>query len=278
MEVAGTSSNTKDQVNALESLRRKLPDLDAPPPPTPKRARPGRARQLSEAQTQELIEGYRSGATVYELGDRFSIERRNVSAILHRHSVPMRRRGLSEEQIDHSVRLYARGWSLARIAARLDVDAETVRQRLHERGVPMRDTHGHPSTPPASSRAGGWWGISDKTWLDSSTKTSGSAMTTWPPGWPTDSPDQLAGGESVRQARGAWPHRLLDGSVQRGGASQGESCPSGVSGSSGRERVMRIATIPPARMISAAPTMMMGIMYPLPLLAPAGWFRRRTTA
>lgn len=93
---------------------------------------------------QQLIEGYQAGATVYELGDQFGIERRTVSAILHRHGVPMRRRGLSGEQIDDAVRLYNQGWSLARIGARMDVAAGTVRQRLHERGVTMRDTQGQP--------------------------------------------------------------------------------------------------------------------------------------
>jgi transposase len=144
VEVGGAYSNTKDQVSALETLRRKLPDLDAPPEPTPKRAKPGRTRRLPDDQVRQLIEDYKSGATVYELGDQFGIERRTVSAILHRHGVPMRRRGLSEEQIDDAIRLYNQGWSLARIAARMDVAAGTVRQRLHERGVTMRDTQGQP--------------------------------------------------------------------------------------------------------------------------------------
>lgn len=144
MEVGGAYSNTKAQVSALETLRTKLPGLAAPPQPTPKRAKPGRTRRLPDAQVQQLIEGYKSGATVYELGDQFGIERRTVSAILHRHGVPMRRRGLSEEQIDDAVRLYNQGWSLARIAARMGVAAGTVRERLHERGVTMRDTQGQP--------------------------------------------------------------------------------------------------------------------------------------
>ncbi len=122
----------------------KLPDLATPSQPIPKRAKPGRTRRLPDDQVQRLIEGYKSGATVYELGDQFGIERRTVSAILHRHGVPMRRRGLTEEQIDDAVRLYNQGWSLARIAARMNVAAGTVRQRLHERGVPIRDTQGQP--------------------------------------------------------------------------------------------------------------------------------------
>lgn len=144
MEIGGAYSNTKNQVSALETLRKELPDLDAPPQPTPKRAKLGRTRPLPDDQVQQLIAGYKSGATVYELGDQFGIERRTVSAILHRHGVPMRRRGLPEEQINDAIRLYAQGWSLARIAARMDVAAGTVRQRLHERGVTMRNTHGQP--------------------------------------------------------------------------------------------------------------------------------------
>jgi hypothetical protein len=58
---------------------------------------------------------------VYELGARFGIERRTVSAILHRHGVPMRRRGLSPEQVDHATHLYNLGWSLARVDDHLDV-------------------------------------------------------------------------------------------------------------------------------------------------------------
>lgn len=144
MEVRGAYSNTKSQVSALETLRMKLPDLAASSQPTPKRAKPGRTRRLPDAQVQQLIEGYQAGATVYELGDQFGIERRTVSAILHRHGVAMRRRGLSEEQIDDAVRIYNQGWSLARIAARMDVAAGTVRERLHERGITMRNTQGQP--------------------------------------------------------------------------------------------------------------------------------------
>jgi hypothetical protein len=59
------------------------------------RPKPRRARQLDADQVQELIAGYQAGATGYELGDRFSVERRTVSNILKRHDVPMRRRGLS---------------------------------------------------------------------------------------------------------------------------------------------------------------------------------------
>lgn len=71
----------------------------SPLPPLPaNRPKPRRARQLDQDQVQTLIQGYAAGATTYELGDRFGIDRRTVSAILHRHDVPMRRRGPSPDQ------------------------------------------------------------------------------------------------------------------------------------------------------------------------------------
>ena len=99
MDPGGAYYNLKDQVRALEQLREKLPSLDTLEPTPAKRDRPRRARQLADELIQELIAGYQSGATVYELGDRFGIERRTVSSILHRHGVPMRRRGLHRQAV-----------------------------------------------------------------------------------------------------------------------------------------------------------------------------------
>ena len=144
MDLGGTYYNTNTQVEALETLLRKLPDPTAPAPPPVDRPKPGRARQLDADQVQELIAGYQAGATVYELGARFGIERRTVSKILHQSDVPMRRRGLSSEQVDDAIHLYRLGWSLARVGEHLNVDHITVLNKLRERGVPTRDTHGRP--------------------------------------------------------------------------------------------------------------------------------------
>nr|WP_255426810.1 hypothetical protein [Pseudonocardia sp. C8] len=117
-----------------------------------------------------MIEGYTSGATVYQLGDQFGIERRTVSTILHRHGVPMRRRGLSAEQIDDAARLYHQGWSLARIAGRMDVAAcpplalllsvELLNQAIKRRRAEMTIENGPESAEagsalPASADSGG---------------------------------------------------------------------------------------------------------------------------
>jgi hypothetical protein len=62
--------------------------------------------RLDQDQTQQLITSYQAGSTVYQLANEFSIERRTVSAILHRHPIPMRRRGLTNDQADDAERLY----------------------------------------------------------------------------------------------------------------------------------------------------------------------------
>ncbi|MBA0125526.1 helix-turn-helix domain-containing protein [Haloechinothrix sp. YIM 98757] len=121
---------------------RKLPGLDAPVKPSPGLRKPGRVRQLDDAQVRQLVAGYEAGATVYELGDRFGISRQTVGKILKQHGVKMRRGGLTPEQVDEAVQLYEAGWSLARIGGRMNVDPTTVLNRLRDRGVRMRDTHG----------------------------------------------------------------------------------------------------------------------------------------
>lgn len=144
VDLGGAYYNSKSQVEALEALRRKLPDPTAPAPPPANRPKPGRARRLGADQVLELIAGYKGGETVYQLGVRFGIERRTVSEILHRHQVPMRRRGLSPEQVDEAVHLYKLGWSLARVGQHLGVAHTTVLAKICERGVPTRDAHGRP--------------------------------------------------------------------------------------------------------------------------------------
>jgi hypothetical protein len=95
VDFRGRYYNPKDQVRALESLLQKLPDLNTPVRQSTDRRQPGRARQLDDGQVQKLIEGYQAGATVYELGDQFGINRQTVGKILKRHGVKMRRQGLS---------------------------------------------------------------------------------------------------------------------------------------------------------------------------------------
>jgi hypothetical protein len=108
------------------------------------RPKPGRARQLDTNQIQALIQGYTAGVTTYELGDRFGIDRRTVSAILHRHDVDMRQRGLSPSQVDDAIRLYNAGWPMAR-------GGRTPGRRPDHRAQPTAGApHPHPRHPRAT--------------------------------------------------------------------------------------------------------------------------------
>ena len=106
------------------------------------RAQRGSAVQLSPARVAALVDGYRSGASVYELADRFGIHRTSVSANLHRAGVPMRRQGLSEQQKSLALGLCEQGWSIAHISDRFDVNPATVRRALHAQGITLH--RGHP--------------------------------------------------------------------------------------------------------------------------------------
>jgi hypothetical protein len=102
----------------------------------------GRVRRLAADKVTALAEEYQAGATVYELAERFGINRKTVALHLHRQGVEMRRQGLDDEQIADAARLYERGWSLARIADHYAVWPRTVHLALLALGVRMRDTHG----------------------------------------------------------------------------------------------------------------------------------------
>lgn len=89
----------------------------------------------------QLVAAYETGATVYQLADRFKINRRTVSQIIKRRGVETRWKRLTEGDVNEAERLYTQGWSLARVGERLGVSDDAVRLRLLKRGVQMRDPH-----------------------------------------------------------------------------------------------------------------------------------------
>jgi hypothetical protein len=129
------------QVRALEDLLRKLPMPDSPETsqsPRKPRELPRKTPKLSTEGREALIAVYRDGATIYELADRFDIDRKTASRILHRHHVPMRRQGLSRAQAAEASELRAAGWTLKRIGDYFGVSARTVSRRLKESAVTKR--------------------------------------------------------------------------------------------------------------------------------------------
>lgn len=121
---------------------RKLPDLTGPVVERERPSAPRTARQIKGDQAQALITAFQAGATVYELGRRFGIDRQTVSRILKRHGIETRWRTITEEQVDTAVRLYEQGLSLAQVGERLNLRGKSLRVHLLKRGVKMRDSHG----------------------------------------------------------------------------------------------------------------------------------------
>ena len=76
---------------------------------------------LSPGQVDELVASYESGATLVELGERFSIHRRTAAAHLVRRSVPIRRRGLDECHLAEAVELYAGGLTLMEVLSLIHI-------------------------------------------------------------------------------------------------------------------------------------------------------------
>lgn len=93
---------------------------------------------LSPAQVDELVALYEAGATLVELGERFSIHRRTAAAHLVRRSVPIRRRGLDEHHLAEAVEMYDGGLTLLDVGLRFGVSQQAARRALAAHGVAIR--------------------------------------------------------------------------------------------------------------------------------------------
>jgi hypothetical protein len=83
-------------------------------------------RRLRRAQVEELVIGYKTGSTVYQLAELFRINRGTMSNLLERQGVPRRNRSLSPAQIERATELYAAGLSLVSVGKQLGCDGSTV--------------------------------------------------------------------------------------------------------------------------------------------------------
>jgi DNA-binding CsgD family transcriptional regulator len=89
-----------------------------------------------------------NGQSVYQVAQRHGINRKTVSAILHRHGAVMRRQGLTGRQIQESIRLYRDGLSTRLIGSRFGVTDKTVGRALVQAGVVLRPRRGNRSSSP----------------------------------------------------------------------------------------------------------------------------------
>jgi DNA-binding CsgD family transcriptional regulator len=135
----GRYLNPSDQGERLHDLLQIVPSR---PKTVNSRTPKAVHRRLRPAQVEELVIGYKTGLTVYQLAEQFRINRGTVSKLLEREGVPRRGRPLSHAQVDQATELYATGLSLVSVGKRLGCDGSTVHLALRKAGVRMRDTHG----------------------------------------------------------------------------------------------------------------------------------------
>lgn len=93
---------------------------------------------LTPDQVDELVAFYEAGATLVELGERFSIHRRTAAAHLVRRSVPIRSRGLDACHLAEAVELYDGGLTLLEVGLRFGVSQQAVRRALGTQGIAIR--------------------------------------------------------------------------------------------------------------------------------------------
>jgi transposase-like protein len=132
-------SNRSDQGRSLRKLLQRPPSgTKVVRTQTPRRT----ARRLEAHEIDALVDGYRSGATVYELARRFRIHRSTVSLILERQGVSRRYRLIEGDRLRRAVRLYRAGRSLSQVGDELGVSRSTAALALKRAGVPLRQRPG----------------------------------------------------------------------------------------------------------------------------------------
>ncbi len=145
VEMLGTYSNLRGGGNTaltlIEDARRCQQPRQTPTGNRNGKTLQERVKRLSEAETAALIEAYKQGATVYELGRRFGIHRTTVSEHLHRAGVPTRTVRLvvlSDEDRERALKAAQAGMSVRRIATLIGVTERVVARTLDDAGVERR--------------------------------------------------------------------------------------------------------------------------------------------
>ncbi len=132
-------SNRSDQGRSLRKLLQRPPSgAKVVRTRTPRKT----ARRLEAHEIDALVDGYRSGTTVYKLARRFRIHRSTVSQILERQEVPRRYRLLEGDRLSSAAGLYRAGRSLSQVGDELGVNRSTVSLALKKAGIQLRPRPG----------------------------------------------------------------------------------------------------------------------------------------
>lgn len=102
-------------------------------------------RHVPASVRDEIVELYRAGMSLADLGGRFGFSANKVQRLLVAVGEPVRRRGpkmkgslLTDKQVHAAVNAYSHGNSIASIAERFGVSYATVRTALIDTGIELR--------------------------------------------------------------------------------------------------------------------------------------------
>ena len=122
VELLRRYSNHADQMKRL----RKLLELPIRKSPEPVRRQIRLRRYLAETEEFELLAGYESGQTLYQLASQFGIHRDTVSQLLERHGVARRYHQTAYVDLDRATELQQGGLNLTEIAEALCIGRTTL--------------------------------------------------------------------------------------------------------------------------------------------------------
>jgi hypothetical protein len=107
-------------------------------PGTPKRL----IRHLSNAQMDELLQGYLDGIPVDDLAVRFGIDPSTVEKHVRRRDLPRRSPRLGPSHLEDATQAYRDGESLAMLAKHYGIGKDAVARALRRAGVELRVRNG----------------------------------------------------------------------------------------------------------------------------------------
>lgn len=122
----GLIASYRNRVQETAQFRKLLRLRSAPVREAAPRAVPGRARQLSEAERNQLARDYEGGATMRELSAKYRINRVRVSKQLARLASEVRKRRMAPSEVAEAIRLYESGVSMAMVGNRLGFDVGAI--------------------------------------------------------------------------------------------------------------------------------------------------------
>ena len=102
-------------------------------------------KKLSDHEIKEIVERYKKGETIYELGKAYGCHRNTISRNLKKSGVIV---SLKKEgkifQAEDVIRLYAAGYKSKEIAKMYNVNELSIRRCLNNHGVKMRTRWDYP--------------------------------------------------------------------------------------------------------------------------------------